>query len=82
MQAGQPGQTKSIFDTIEEQSKEPWPFVWQTELQLCEYSSEDLLLEGELQCFNELKKSLSKRRYILTKISLIRYKVRIGLISQ
>ncbi len=68
--------SRSIFDIIEEQMPTPVKFGWQTEGSQCEYSSEDLLLEGRLESYNERKSHFDQRRYVLTKKALLRYKAR------
>ena len=75
MQVGTAGKLKSIFDIIEEQAVVPVHLVWTTDLALSVYDCEDLLLEGDLQSYNEAKSAFVRRRYVLTKAALIRYKV-------
>ncbi len=75
MQSAMAGKPKSIFDILEEQSASPQAFAWTMDPGLCEGSLEDLLLEGELQRYNEAKGCFAKRRYVLTKTAFIQYKV-------
>ena len=79
MQAVESPKLRSIFDILEEQMPTPVLFGWQKEPSLFKFNSEDLLMEGKLESYNEAKSHFDPRRYVLTKTLLLRYKAHITL---
>ena len=65
----------SIFDFIEERAENPSIFEWRHDESLSKFNSEHFVYEGSLITLEEDPPKPKLRRYVLTHLALIRYKV-------